>query len=229
MKLLPSLLCGLALLTTTSIAFAATAPAPAKPDAAAFKNSSAKATTGLTPAETGQINAPAEAAETPLKLDDYITELVPALNLSDVEKTEIHDLYAADTDALQKILNDASLSPLQKAQQVSDLRDVRNQKIESILHNLDRNHAFYQIEAVYRVALTKAVAESAPAPATPPPTLVPGAAATPEAAPLNSNPATPAPPVAKTAQTKATNTPATNAPAANAPATNAPAANPPPM
>jgi hypothetical protein len=212
MKSIPSLLCGLVLLTTTSVAYAAAAPA-AKPEA----KTPAPATTPA-PAPAA---APTPAVAT---LDEYITELVPVLTLSDTEKTEIHDLYAADNDALQKILNDASLSPLQKAQQVSDLRDVRNQKIESILHNLDRNHAFYQVEAVYRVALTEAVADSAPAPATPPPALIPGAAATPEAAPLNSNPATPEAPTAKT-----TAPPATNAPAANAPATNAPASNPPPM
>jgi len=213
MKSLPSLLCGLVLLSTTTVAFAATAPAApaAKPQ---------PKTPASAPAPTpAPAPVPAAGATAPtVSLDEYVAELVPVLNLSDVEKTEIHDLYAADSDTLQKILNDASLSPLQKAQQVADLRDVRNQKIESILHNLDRNHAFYQIEAVYRVALTESVADSAPAPSTPPPTLIPGAGATPEAAPLNSNPGT---------TTGAS--PSEPAKTTPPPATNAPVATPPPM
>ena len=157
MKLLPILL---ALIITTTGAFAAVpaAPAPAA-------NTPPPAKPG-TPAPTTP-PAPA-AAPAPAILDDYITVLTTTLTLSDADKKAIHDLYTADGAALQKILNDDTLSSLQKAQQVADLRDVRNTKIDQILHDLDKQKAFSETEAVYRVSLTEFAADGGLAP-TPPP------------------------------------------------------------
>ena len=220
MKPIPSLFCGLVLLSTTPI-LAATAPvAPA--DKPATKSAAAPAKTPPAPAPAPvSTPAPTPAAPT-MDLDAYIAVLTPAVNLSDAEKTQVHDLYADDAAALQKILNDAALSPLQKAQQVSDLRDARNQKIEGMLHNLDRQHAFYEVEKVYRVSLTEAAAEGhlAPMPAKPEETPVPGAAATSEVAPAKSD----------TGAAMSTGaSPSAPAKMTPPPATNAPVAEPPPM
>ncbi len=187
MKLLPSFL---VLLATTSGAFAAVAPAanPAPPVSA--------------PAAKTDAPAPAPAAA-PSIFDDYITVVTTTLMLSDADKKEIHDLYVADGAALQKILNDDTLSPLQKAQQVSDLRDVRNGKIDQLLHNLDKQQKFIEVETTYRVALTEFAANGG---------LVPPPAPAAAPAPASANAPAPAP------ADKAKTPPATPAASATAPA-----------
>jgi len=114
-----------------------------------------------------------------LKLDDYINDLASTLKLSDADKKEVEDLYVADGDNLKKILNDDSLSPLEQAQQVSDLRDTRNTKIEGLLHDVDARKSFRKIEAKYRVALTLSAADGGLVAAPPPPAAAPAAPAAP--------------------------------------------------
>jgi hypothetical protein len=191
MTLTRNLLACFALFFATASAFAAapatnSAPAtPTKPDLAKFKNSSARAVSGLTPTEIGLINAPATAdsdtlpqkigPETTVKLDSYIKDLTAELKLSDSEAKEITSYYVADGDKLQQLLNDDTLSPLQQAQQTADLREARNEKIEELLHDFQRQRDFYKVEAKYRVALTELAADGglvappAPAPAPAPP------------------------------------------------------------
>jgi len=178
-----NLLTCLALSVATTGAFAAApatnaAPsASAKPDLVKFKNSSRKAVQGLTPTEIGLINAPAPATDdalpqkpmagTTLKFDDYMSELTSKLQLSKTEAKEVASYYQGDADKLDQALNDDTLSPLQKAQQVADLRGARNEKIEDLLHDFQRQRDFLEIEARYRVALTELAADGglAPAPA----------------------------------------------------------------
>ncbi len=96
------------------------------------------------------------------------------LKLNDDEKKNIQNYYLADGEALQGILNDGSLSPIQQAKEVSDLRDSRNARIEALFQDVDRRQAFHRVEAKYRVALTELAADGglvaapppAPAPAT---------------------------------------------------------------
>jgi hypothetical protein len=134
-------------------------------------------------------DATAPAAARPAsKLDDYIKDLTAALKLTDTEKKRIEAYYVADGVQLKNILNDDTLSPLQQARQVSDLRDTRNIKIESLLDDLDRQHEFRKIEARYRVALTELAANGGIVPPPPPPPVPASAVAV---------PATNAPPTAK--------------------------------
>jgi hypothetical protein len=214
MKSLSPLLCGLVLLSTVTNGFAAihgpntspVTPAPAAP------------TDGILPQ-----GAPTSAPAT-LKLNDYIVAVTTVVSLSDAEKKELHDLYTADGVALQSVLNDDKLSPLQKAQQVSDLRDVRNEKIASLLHDIDKQHAFFQVEAVYRVSLTELAADGGllpppspdaapPAPATAPtPTVPPAKSGTGGAMTTGASPSQPA----STTPPPATNIPVTEPPPAPA-------------
>ena len=180
MKLPSRLIACLALAVSATVAFAATNAAPATP-------AKPKAPAAPTP-------PPAPAASAPLKLEDYINDLAKTLQLSDTDKKSIEDIYVADGDPMKTILNNDTLSPLQQAQQVSDLRDVRNAKIEAVLTDSTKQHEFLSLEAKYRVALTMLAAADGWVAAPPP---------------------APAP---------ATNAPATNAPAGTPPATNAPAA-----
>jgi hypothetical protein len=175
MKLFRYLFGCLALLASTTGAFAATTPATNAPAAAPAP-----------PSATA--SAPAQPAS---KLDGYISELTVALKLTDAEKKKIQGYYTADGVQLQKILNDDALSPLQKAQQVSDLRDARNAKVEALLDDLDRQHEFLKIEARYRVALTELAANGG---LVPPPAPAPAATAP---APAVAAPATNAPAAAK--------------------------------
>jgi hypothetical protein len=110
---------------------------------------------------------PAEPAG--LKFDDYLKDLGDTLKLTDEEKKSIQADYFADDARLENILNNDSLSPLQKARQVSGLRDARNARIEALLGNADRQRAFLQVEARYRVALTELAADGGLVAAPPPP------------------------------------------------------------
>jgi hypothetical protein len=143
----------LALLATASSALAATAPATNAPPAAPAP-----------PPAKAAAPAPAPAASI---LDDYITELTATLKLTDDEKKKITGYYLDDGATLKAILNNDALSPVQKAGQVSGLRDTRNAKIERLLQDVDRQHAFFPIEARYRVALTEFAADGGLAPAEP--------------------------------------------------------------
>jgi len=119
--------------------------------------------------------APVPAPSAPVfKLDDYINDLATTLKLSDDEKKAIRGDYQADGNLLKNILNNDALTPLQKAQQISDLRDVRNTKIEALLHDFVRQQDFLKIEARYRVALTELAEDGGLAP-TPSPTPTPAA------------------------------------------------------
>ena len=102
-----------------------------------------------------------------MKFDDYMSELTSKLQLSKTEAKEVASYYQGDADKLDQALNDDTLSPLQKAQQVADLRGARNEKIEDLLHDFQRQRDFLEIEARYRVALTELAADGglAPAPA----------------------------------------------------------------
>jgi hypothetical protein len=159
MKLTRSLLTCLILSSTASAAFAA---APATP-ASAKKDATPPAAPAPAPAPT-----PAPSGFT---LDVYIKDLTDQLKLSDTEKQEIQTDYVNDGPKLKGILNDDTLSPFQQAQQVADLRNERNAKIEVLLDDLGRKQLFLQIEAKYRVALTLLAADgalvAAPAPAAP--------------------------------------------------------------
>jgi hypothetical protein len=132
----------------------------------------AAAPAGTTPAAPA--SPAANKASVPL-LDKFISDLSDAMKLSDDEKKGIQSYYVADAPALQKILNDATLSPLQQAEQVADLRDKRDAKIDALLEDPIRQHEFYKVEANYRVAMTEDAADGALVPppaspaATPPP------------------------------------------------------------
>ena len=130
---------------------APTAPAPAN------KTAADKTTAPTTPVPApAPVAAPAAPTVT---LDAYINELKSGLKLSDSETKQIEGYYVNDGAALQNILNDDTLSPLQQAQKVSDLRDARNAKIEALLFDFDRQQKFLKIEANYRVALTLLAAD----------------------------------------------------------------------
>ena len=166
MKTQLSCLLGILFLTTAPI-FAATVPA-----------------TNPAPAAPTPPPAPAPAGS---KFDDYINELGATLKLSEDEKKSIRSYYEADGNLLANTLNNDSLSALQKAQQVSDMRDARNAKINTLLHDSERQAAFSVIEAKYRVSLTELAANGG---------LIPPPAA-PTPAPAAATPATNAPAAAK--------------------------------
>ena len=112
--------------------------------------------------------AAAAAKSSPPVLDAYLKELNDTLSLSPNEKSEIQNYYLTDAPKLTSLLNDPSLSPLQQEEQVSDLRDRRNARIEALLEDVDRRHEFFKVEAAYRVALIDAAADGRLAPAAPP-------------------------------------------------------------
>jgi hypothetical protein len=158
---------------------------PAPPQAKTRSAAGAQAPTG-TNGKTAQGKAVTKAPNTPAlpnsaaatptasakkptsMLDNYLAELNEALKLSPEEKTDIQSYYLADGAALKSILNGDSLSPQDQAQKVADLRDSRNEKIEALLHDGDRQREFYQVEAKYRVALTEFAADGGLASAQPP-------------------------------------------------------------
>jgi hypothetical protein len=102
-------------------------------------------------------------------LNDYLAALDDKLKLSADEKKDIQTYYLADGQALDRILNDPTLSPLQQDQQVSDLRDHRNAKIGSLLADVDRNQEFLEVESQYRVPLIESAADGGLLPAEAPP------------------------------------------------------------
>jgi hypothetical protein len=155
MKLSRSLFSYLALLATTTGAFAAAPATKAPPTAPA-----PAAAPATHPVMFTSING--------FKLDDYIKDLTTELKLSDTEKQQIEGYCVADGVQLQTILNDDTLSPLQQAQEVSNLRDVRNAKIEALLNDWERQREFPEIEARYRVALTELAADGGLVAAAPP-------------------------------------------------------------
>jgi hypothetical protein len=164
----------LAFLTATFSAFAAapsTNAAPVNP-APAPQAKSAPADANAKPATaTNAPPVPATASQpAELKLDDYLKDLTDTLKISDDEKKAIQTYYLADGTLLKNILNNDALSPLQQARQVSDLRDARNAKINALLQDVNRQRAFLEVEAKYRVALTELAADGGLVPAqTPPP------------------------------------------------------------
>jgi hypothetical protein len=177
MTFFPRLMGSLVLLAVTVPAFAAAAPAMSAAPAA-------------TPAPAAAPAAAAPPAAAGSKLDDYINEMASTLQLGDGEKKKIEALYVADGPPLQTILNNDALSPLQQAEQVSDLRDARNAKVVELLPDEGKQEAFFKIEAKYRVALTELAAEGGlVASAAPEKTAAP---ATPAAAAPAPAPATPA-------------------------------------
>jgi len=197
MKFHPSLIVCLALVATTTVAFAAT-KTPAAP-AASTNTVPATNASAATPAN-GNTNAASKAPKStfaPLKLEDYINDMATTLKLSDADKKSVEDIYVSDNDLMKAALNDDTLSPLQQAQKVADLRGARNAKIAALLIDPARNLEFLKVEAKYRVALTELAADGGWGSSTPP------------------------------APAQATNAPATNAPAASAPAGTAPATNAP--
>ncbi len=143
---------------------------PAKKSPAPTTN--AATATPPEPATTNTAAAtPSAPAATPagVTFDEFINDVAKEMSLSDAEKKSIQSAYQNDAPNLQKILNDETLSPLQQAQQVADIRTERNQKISEALGSPDKMQQFLEIEAKYRVALTLLAAngELAPAPAPP--------------------------------------------------------------
>jgi hypothetical protein len=180
------LACSLLSLAAPTVTFAAAPAAKAAPAAAAAVEKNAKPNnldagkTAAAPNAAPTTNAasatpPAAVPETPptpasgVTLDAYIKDLTSELKLSAAEAKEIEDYYADDSSALNKILNDASLSPLQQTEQVDAMRDARNDKITALLEDTVRRHAFMEMEATYRVALIELAADGGlvPAPGTP--------------------------------------------------------------
>jgi predicted lipid-binding transport protein (Tim44 family) len=159
----------------------ATNPAPpsSTPPAAINKAKKVKAPPQAPPAPgatstAASSNAPAPTAPPPapaLTLDIYMKELKAKLNLTDSEAKEITSYYNADGDKLKQVLNNDTLSPFEQAEQVSLIRDERNDKIGDLLHDFGRQRDFLAIEARYRVALTLLaadggwIASAVPAPA----------------------------------------------------------------
>jgi hypothetical protein len=158
MKILPIILFAVLVLAANPASAASTPAKPKTPPPA----------TNAPPAQPAPPPAPTPAPVPGLTLDDYIKELTAAANLSDTEKGQIEDLYVADGPVLKTILNNDALSPYQQAQQVSDLRDVRNAKIVALLLEVDRTHAFLLVEAKYRVGLTLLAADGGWVPSAPP-------------------------------------------------------------
>jgi hypothetical protein len=180
--IMPGLL--FSMIGTTTPATNPPAAAPAAKVTTGSAPANAKAAAPSSPPKAPPPGATSPAASTPmasgLTLDGYIKDLTTELKLSDSEKQEIESYYIADGDKLKGILNNDALSPRQQAQQVADLRDARNAKIDELLDTLDRQHEFAQIEVRYRVALTMLAAEgglvsapAAPASATPGPASAP--------------------------------------------------------
>jgi hypothetical protein len=173
--LLPALALPVAAATTTQPTTAAK-PAPSKTHAttaSAKKPASAASKPALAAAQTAA-PAPAKAAASPasktgLTLDAYIAALADSVPLSKDEQTDVKTYYLDDGTKLKGILNDASLSPLEQTQQVDDLRHARNDKIEALLRDADRQKEFRLIEADYRVALVDLAAGGGLVPTTPPP------------------------------------------------------------
>ncbi len=161
MKLLPTLLC-LALLASPAAAAATKAPkkAPAKPPVET-------PAAAPVPEEPLPVTDPAVPVPTPkLKVEDFFAEVIETAKLSDHEKKAFEELYFTDGKTLAALLN-SELSPLEKARQASDLRNQRNAKIEMLLVETDRRHAFLLVESKYRVALLELAAEGGLVP--PPP------------------------------------------------------------
>ncbi len=174
-------------------------PAPAQanttaksaPGAAAPNGSNGATPSGTTVTKTSNTpskpNSPATPPPAPSPaskpvatiLDNYLKDLGEAFTLSDNEKKAIQSFYLADGILLKNVLNNDSVSPLQQAQQVSDLRDTRNAKIEALLEDVDRQQEFLKVEAHYRVALTELAADGG---------LIPAGAVPPVAAPTQTPP-----------------------------------------
>jgi hypothetical protein len=151
--------------------------AKTKPDASADEKISSAATAKATPAPSAPpaatASVPAEKTASPASkagasiFDNYLDDLNDAVGFSPEEKTEISHYYTADGAALKNILDDSSLSPLQQNQQVDDLRQKRDAKIDALLTDPTRRHAFYEVEARYRVALVEFAANGGFASTTP--------------------------------------------------------------
>jgi len=185
MKLLSSFLCSILVLVTMPGAMAAapsTNTAPAVPVPAVAKGKKTATQAKSTPVDMNakpvmETNAAPISQPAPVKFEDYLKELSDTLKLTDEEKKDIESYYLMDGMLLKNILNNDALSPLQQAQQVSDLRDARNAKIKTLLQDTGKQDAFLKIEARYRVALTELAADGglvpapvpSPAPAAPAP------------------------------------------------------------
>jgi hypothetical protein len=172
MKLLPFLLGCFTIMATVCGARAAApstnaAPAAPAPATARDKKPAPPAKPMTNTHASPVVIPPSHPVE--LKFDDYLKDLADKLKLTDDEKKEIESYYLADGTLLKNILNNDSLQPLQKSQQVSDLRDTRNAKINTLLQDADRQQTFLKVEAQYRVALTELAANGELVPAPPPP------------------------------------------------------------
>ena len=172
MKFSRSLIGCLTFSALTSAAFAAEPSTNAAPaNNAAPATNAAPAAPAAAKKDAAPAPAPAAApapAPTGFTLDVYMKDLTDQLKLSKTEQQEVQADYVNDGPKLKGILNDPSLSPLQQAQQVSDLRNQRNAKIDGLLDDLGRKQLFLENEAKYRVALTMLAADTGLASPTPP-------------------------------------------------------------
>jgi hypothetical protein len=176
MMKIPALLCLLSILALP-VAAASTAP-PATPKTHAAASTRKPASAASKPAVAAAQSAtpippaaptPAPSPKPTVTLDDYIAALTTAAALSKDEQSAITTSYLDDGPKLQGILNDPSLSPLEQTQEVDDLRQVRNVRIEALLHDAGRQQKFLQVEALYRVALVELAADGGLAPSAPSP------------------------------------------------------------
>jgi hypothetical protein len=157
----------------------ATTPTPAP----ATKTPDASATPPTSP-------APSATPASTVTLDAYIAALADQVPLSKDEQTDIKTYYLNDGAKLQGILNDATLSPLAQEQQIDDLRNARNAKIEALLADVGRQSVFLKIESDYRVALVELAAQGGLVPTSPTPN-VPEPTATTAAQAEKTNPNSP--------------------------------------
>jgi quinoprotein glucose dehydrogenase len=92
-------------------------------------------------------------------LDGYLDVLAAKLALSLNEKAAIKADYLGDGADLRDVLNDRSLSPLEQQRRVDAIEQARDAKIDALLGDIDRRHAFHELEAAYRVKLLDLAAQ----------------------------------------------------------------------
>jgi len=175
---IPSACCLILGVSLPAFAAQTAPPRPANSKPHASPPAAATAAAANPPAAPTPPPAPATAATPALTLDAYIADLASDLPLSKTEQTDVKTYYLNDGVKLQDILSDDSLSPLTQEQQIDDLRNTRNAKIEALLADVGRQSEFLKMEANYRVALVELAAQgglvpTAPTPNVPPPPTTP--------------------------------------------------------
>jgi quinoprotein glucose dehydrogenase len=94
-------------------------------------------------------------------LDAYLDTLATKLPLSAEEEAAIRAEYLAGAPAVHEAMNDRSLAPLEQQQRVDAIEQARDARIDAQLQDVERRHAFHEIEAEYRVRLVDLAARGA--------------------------------------------------------------------